>query len=1593
MSTSYQNYTSISYQNYTGPISLLRSLGSQISSQPSPTELDLNDISPQPSPAEIDLNGISLDGVMNSFIGFKEVAYNNFYLLRLMLGNASNIQQQGRYDTVLRPIVELDYFNNKDYFWIESLPLTIEDNKIGMSYFKWQEYDQFSNMRMVDVHSINPIFYKSTSTSLKGNLYKIKTIFNKLLEQATSQQLFQITDILPFNGGLRVYIYTIFSNILTGPQHTKWAMIGSCINLQTYFPLSTINIESMNPQYVSLINSINSTIGLLQKTNWTDNNQYDNTWSFTSIADFDTSCSCIYSNNNSMYGNSSWINQLAKNCFVKDSTVDNPGRIYQMIIDLNQNYGRLGVGQIVLATYTYGNQYYISIIKMSNKTILNSLNIAPNLPVDCFKEKVIYVNSFFKPKLDVIGDTVLTGNLLVQTFDKNPIIQTDNVNYITTFHNKVGINQPSYSVKGLLDIANLSVSSVSELFDTFNINELNSCDIATLFASLLIEYQNGGIPKLAPALYNTFSILLSPTDFEKFITSLSSYNYNSIFIIPLITIPPVFQNISIFTTSISVNIKNTSANIRYYTSTGPFLSSSSPSLSPDSFNKVDKIVNEIYKMKSQNLFQPYLDANNNTYPIFSFTEILNDGTFYYLCSMRALFYTDPNFAPRTDGTPNALFFVVSSMNVHSIMINSSLAPTFNTIVNEISSTKRLINYSSLILYQPSIGLYTNSTTNLTTSSDICIAFTNYIQNSIYFGNRFGGDNIYVFCNELKQDTFSLVTIPYDTVTTYETILFNESNPQWSGSDSKNLYIKDDLLTSRSSYGIYKSLLNNFQSRKKIQFSINYKLNYDQKYSTCILFNVNGMTYVMGSSIDLEKIISKSIISNGDTLLSGDIKISDSNSNTIFQISNLEKKLISAYKVGVGKENPVTTMDINDTPMSSILQVIDKISNLLILLSTNISKVVSADLSTNESISSVIGNFTDTKNNSLVQNPFYYVSIYKINPKNIVNDQTIIYDWLFGSSQLPIQVWNNSSTILPDQIKNIPSSNQLSFVSSFLSSLLTKTFLFPNTISSNNVKWVYGKKNIFNYIFTNTLDDSMYCLVSGVDLQQYNLRYNTNDNIEKLFSCIDTYQSLLQTMMKPIPIVQDTEIPLAEYIQPMIMLKNNLSTYGNPTSIMQYKIYPKNLLESIVFVPISTPDYTIVTDTLQKMVVLFNTQIEFKPFNIESVSTIYSMENNNNLAMFQSLVTHVTTTFPNLIKDQSGMVWFEDLNEYLISLFYCTEVGQDDPNDSNTAFITITSIERKLEDFIIPTLSVKGDTRVMGEITTRIVNGTSNFSSVDPDNKFIGFNIDERQIFYTYLAQTFQKPLIYALNISYPTATFDRLFETKNYTITNGIYQNTDPNQLYNTCIFDSSTAIIAKRRSDLFLFRELIDLATSVYTQYGVDIAFELTDKWLETQRLGTIGMVIESVIDDSNTNLYTSDCYINAGFSVKATSIDASVEANLPSVTNKELLYISNDGNMRVKSIDASTQILENIETDILNVNNDTFRGSYFSHILLDTQISGATLTMPEETSVKRGTWVCFINTSESNSISICIPRPILLEAGSACKIISNGIKWYSSV
>ena len=75
------------------------------------------------------------------------------------------------------------------------------------------------------------------------------------------------------------------------------------------------------------------------------------------------------------------------------------------------------------------------------------------------------------------GDIDVQGNLLVSSYDKQPIIITDNTRRITTFHDKVGINQHAYEVAALLDVDNLTKQDVLELFTRTTSDAVNSSDI------------------------------------------------------------------------------------------------------------------------------------------------------------------------------------------------------------------------------------------------------------------------------------------------------------------------------------------------------------------------------------------------------------------------------------------------------------------------------------------------------------------------------------------------------------------------------------------------------------------------------------------------------------------------------------------------------------------------------------------------------------------------------------------------------------------------------------------------------------------------------------------------------------------------------------------------------------------------------------------------------------------------------------------------------------------------------------------------------------------------------------------------------------
>jgi hypothetical protein len=142
---------------------------------------------------------------------------------------------------------------------------------------------------------------------------------------------------------------------------------------------------------------------------------------------------------------------------------------------------------------------------------------------------------------------------------------------------------------------------------------------------------------------------------------------------------------------------------------------------------------------------------------------------------------------------------------------------------------------------------------------------------------------------------------------------------------------------------------------------------------------------------------------------------------------------------------------------------------------------------------------------------------------------------------------------------------------------------------------------------------------------------------------------------------------------------------------------------------------------------------------------------------------------------------------------------------------------------------------------------------------------------------------YVRNNKYPVSVFERIWEIDYITFIN----NTNPK--YKDNIFDSYSALTVKRGSDLYKFEEIYDYALETNVKYGVNIAFEMRNKWYETQEIGHVGMFIDKVIPSVGSD----DLTIKAGFKVTATDI-----ININETKEKELLYVSNDGDLRVNSI-----------------------------------------------------------------------------------------------
>jgi hypothetical protein len=852
----------------------------------------------------ITVNNIPLDAVMNSINGFKTTVYNNYYLLSLVNKYKNEIISAGRYDTVLQPIIEKSYLKNENYFWIVNAPLNSEEIVNTKYYFTWKKNSSWNNLLVNNIPDEKA--KKLMIEGIDNNIPKL----NKLLNNTTFNNTYYKIDICSWVNGLNLYIGTYIPDLL---NENKWIEIGSGIDLISYFPQAIQNNFSLIPQeYFTFIEYIKDTILYLNKTNWKIED-INNIWQLTSIALFPTA-KCLLS---TLYPD--WTGKLINECFIPQSNFNYPSIMNNTIIDLNNSYPTLTPGQFIITTNIIEKSYYISLIQITQYNGIKS-----------FKEKQILVNDFFKSSITSNGDVLINGSLNVTSYDKTSVIQTDNVSKITTFHDKVGINQEPYEVKALLDIDNISVDKFISIMDMFKNNQLNS--------------------------YNVLEIIKSS--------------------IPQQKIPVGFNNIVIF----KAPIKNViTENEIIYTNRpqNGLLSKNNSKLSVDSFNKISILINEVNKMKNE--IDNYYSIHKENL-IHTFTEILDD-EYNYLCNIRGYIYE------------NEMYFITSFLNVENIISDNSYKKNFKNIISKISSANRFVNYSVLVFniqdvnnkLFPTNGEQPDSLSGFTSY----INNSDYFKNRFGIPSLYALCG--VMPDDVTMTLTKPYDIDKN-YGEYNFIELNTTWNGKKSTDL--FITSTDNKVNKAYYLIMNQIFVNYNFYKNNNFGVYYNWINGMKYSICYLFEINNKTYLILSGIDLVNEIDNSILTKGDTVLVGDLTVRDNNNNPIFSVSNINNSITSTYNIGIGLATPTTTLDVNDAPIYEILDVIKQLGFYNYTINSNISKLQNATSDSNFSNiieNDFIDPYTGKKYIQSLDSYFGSECIPS-NYKSI--DTKIMYNWLY-----------------------------------------------------------------------------------------------------------------------------------------------------------------------------------------------------------------------------------------------------------------------------------------------------------------------------------------------------------------------------------------------------------------------------------------------------------------------------------------------------------------------------------------------------------------------------------------------------------------------
>lgn len=1349
---------------------------------------------------------IQIDKVVSSLNALKTAIYNVNYLIKIVRQNKEAIINAGEYNSIIAPIINKKYSKARlCIFSIATDNLKWDEGKCYYSFVN----PEWSNKKLNDPSN----FIYDPNILVSGapkDLYKLLNMFiddninylNNMINKNPNNKMFYQFTIHDWVEGPYIVLRYIQPDIL---DNTKWIQITTLVMLNEFFPNAS-KLSTFSSEYITFVNIISQIILDLESSQWNDKSLVKNIWEYSNISNI-ANTKCLYSEKYP-----TWNGNLISDCFIPNSNIDVQSNMKELFNDLYFYYPSLTVGELAFSTRNLNGENILSICKIDTYN-----------GIECIKEVKINLNNFFL-KNNIIGDTILDGNIQINDGNGKHVVQTDNVTKNMSIHGKVGINQDLHEIKGLLDIDNLSNENILTIVD-----------------------------KIADLNNTSYNVVDQVKD-----SILNTYTFNNL----TFNISPDYINdVVIFKVPILNKIQETDISFLHK----PSNIFKTNKFSNDSFLKIQIIINEINRMGVE--IENYNTQEGHKL-IMSFVELLNDTEYYYICSLKAIF-KDTN-----------IYFVMSFTIVQNIMIDNSYSKIFEKLINKISSLNKLLNYSILVVELPDIY-------NKLIQGDSVNSFTKYIQDG-EFNDRFGfKNNEYLVCH--KHFTGDVLDI--NNIGQY---LFSEDHPEWNLKFFKDVFIPNtDISISevavkvlsyyQSVYGLHKTSQN---------FITHYLFDKGEKISFHNKIMIKGSEYIFCCCLNLCDYIDLNILSTGDNKITGNLLIQDENRKNIFSVDTEYNKITNMYKTGFGTEYPKTIIDVNDSGLTDIINIIKDMANKEHSLNLNIEFIKNLDVINANNVDNCLNTQfidpTGTIGSSYQQTKDDYFYCFNSPVNDNPNDYENIYTWLYRN-------WDNKKFInINDKNNKVIINNCIDFISNDFK----KEYHFENARTISIGDWAFGKKFRSRRLLNK--NNKLYVFGNGVNIGNYNLKINNNGNISLFFDYV-SYMNL--------------------YLQNFLIRLNNIDT----ATIPNYKSVNDHF--SIISNVVSPKQFT-----LKKIVADFtnfkNTQVYDIDFNTLAFSgndlnkTIYQIQDINERNRYLLMLINIKSIYSkkNLNKQlfnkgDYGVINTEDNFVDFLSLFYCSEV-----NDTS---VTLISIELQINTIIQPSVDIQGDLRIKGDTYFHNNNTNKDFVSIDTNESFVGIGTNERYVNYNFGAITttnndLSKHKFIVSGRNYPVSVTERLAEIQpeRDPISNNIINYKDSDLGY----FTNRVGVVGRRKSDYYSIKEMKEYADkyteillggpykgqSQHFKYGIDYGFEIQDSSNITSQLGTIHMVIEDI--DNTNNI------ILPGFGVEYT--DTLIDGTQHS---REVMHINNDGVMNVDKIKLGMDNVSQTNNILLSATDNT--------------------------------------------------------------------------